>query len=274
MQRRTFLKVAGGTLTACGMASPIVSASSNNETKLDIYHQGLELREEHNWSVDEFRAYLNQHGIEYGFKDVRKVVPTWSGSQHEQTDGQVDIETLPKIYLDMHLTLWYLPNNRHTYEFAWDFTIPDGVFVDGNLPPRDIIQIEWQPTETNPVADPYGGNYVAEPPGAPARKAGGIAMLYNDKKAYFNNPNGDDARYQRSWSDYVSADVRHQSGTPQSRDIYIRYYHVYSANTYDITWSYGSPGVDFDTVSKKWVADASATEAELNKSWNCGNHNC
>lgn len=276
MRRRSLLKVAGASLTPLGITATNAVAKQKSNDFTEMYEQALHLRDEENWSTEQFRAHLQGHGMSFLYSDSSKAMPRYDGEQND--DSQASAQQLSKTLLDMSLTYTYAgaPTYDTYVDFGWDITVPRGVFVDGNLPPKDVVQIEWQANEADPNGNPYGSQYVVEHTGQPSSKTAGISMAYKDKAAYFNNPNGDDARYARSWSDYTGTKIYTRDGAPGSRDFYIRYYHIYSNTDYQISWTYGAPSISFYSNPKKWVADAMAYQDQMQngKHWDCENDNC
>ena len=258
-------------------AVPTLGAASDQTSHEDPYQQGLFLRQKHDWGIDQFQEFLTNRGMDVKSKGFQKEVPS-IGSPKD--DGGVSVQKLSTNHLDMTLTVSY-PNGYNTYntyvDFHWEITVPAGQFVDHSLPPNDVVEIEWQADEVDPHGDPYGSpGYVTEHPNAPSTKTAGISMAYDDTSAYYDNPNGDDARYDRSWHHYCGSQIKLRNGSPSSRDFYVRYNHSYSNTDYQISWTAGAPSVTFVDNDKAWLADGMAYEEDLvnGKDWDCEVDTC
>ena len=265
MNRRSAIKRIGAGLSAVSLLPGLGTAENGqSETFTDPYQRGLYLRDKLDWTVDEFRTYLAKQGFDFKYHDVTRTVPFPHGSTSED---EFSTQELSKAHLDLEMTYTEASLKFDTppkIDFNWHWKIPNIYEATRAEDPYDVVQIEWENAEWDPVNQPYGGTYVYEPASVPANGSAGINMRYNDladgKDAYANTSDSAD---NVTYSSYVGSDLNYQSGDPADHDFYVRYYHTWANVDVDLSWTLGAPSVSFGTTEKEWLAEAMAYQTEM-----------
>ena len=265
ISRRNYVK--GAATTLAGVS--IVGTVSGNDGQEDEYERALRLREENNWSVDKFHKYLASKGYNIGYKKSRAQVTR--GNEEGPTTQEIN-----KTWINLTLS-WIKPDSGGIYpypriDFDWDWVVPRTFERPRADDPLDLVSIRWENSEfDNAYSSPNGGKYTSEPRSQPALDTSGAIMTYDDNQAandiVSETPYTDD--YYRFGS-FMTAALEEESGDPYSQRFYIRYYHTWEDVDYSISWTAGAPSVTFNVSEHKWLADASADRAQLEKSWDCG----
>lgn len=269
MKRRTYLQTAGAALGS-GLVPTTVSASGRgdvhkNDKGKTLYERSLHLRDTHDWSVSEWRSFLDEHGAQFNFTD--KVIPlaTLEG------DDQLSAQYLNKGYLKLSVTFnigYHYPSDYlPRIDVDWEFNIT------GDLPnyrgedPWDAIELRWDSEDYN-LADSkqYYGYNVRDPAdhGVVSKTNEGMIAEWDD---YGETATLDPLELPVTVGSYFGTAVRHESTEPADhRGIEVHYKHFWS--NVELTWSFtaGAPSVTPQNVDYSWVADLTTVESEIQDS--------
>jgi hypothetical protein len=255
------------TIGASVIGVSALSTSGAAETSEDLREKSLQLRDENNWSVNEWRQYIVSKGAQIKTQDKQFLVPSLASTGDDSGGDDLAPEELDYDQCTLFVTYaynFYGSTLQYYFDFAWEIEVDDYIIEDTSGP-IDLASIGWVDSHYLKDGSVYYGPQCEELTDRDSTSITGAVAGFDvaaaGELAKANNPDAS------SWTldSYFQVPVQVVDGSSASeRRVEVDYHHRYGvANFQGISWGGGIPSLSFGIGEEQWVREAEPTESQM-----------
>jgi hypothetical protein len=263
ISRRKALASIGGSVAGLS----VLSTGATAQVADDLRMRSLRMRDENDWSVEEWRQYLAANGAELRTSDNQFRIPSLSSTSDDDGSLSASPTELDFDKCTLKITYgynFYGSNLQYYFDLAWEIDT-DGNILSDTSGPVDLPTIGWLQSHYLKDGDVYYGPRTSNPQNKDSTQITGVVAAYDvaadGELTKAENIDAD------SWTldSYFNVPVQVvDDSTADERRVEVDYHHRYGvANFQGISWGGGIPSIALGYGEEQWVREAEPTESQM-----------